>query len=100
VYMVKVVLSPEAIPPSDDGEPLAPRFYQTTKHTHFGRSVPSRKTGDPGSLGMLSLKRWKSLPLSGGAKKYSLGSVLNHRADAPVGRSRKALKQMDMAGEY
>ena len=37
---------------------------------------------------------------SGGTKKYSLGSVLNHVLLHQTVIGEEALKQMDMAGEY
>ena len=54
----------------------------------------------PGSLGIAISEAVEVAATSGGAKKYSLGSVLNHVLLHQTVIGEEALKQMDMAGEY
>jgi len=54
----------------------------------------------PGSLGIAISEAVEVAATSGGAKKYSLGSVLNHVLMHQTVIGEEALKQMDMAGEY
>jgi len=70
-------------------------FASPTEHTHFGRQVLAETPESPGSLGMAISEAVEVAATSGGAKKYSLGSVLNH-----VLIGLEALEQLEMAGEY
>jgi tryptophan synthase beta chain len=75
-------------------------FPSPTKHTHYGRSVLAEDPDTPGSLGIAISEAVEIAATSGGAKKYSLGSVLNHVLTHQSVIGEEALKQMDMAGEY
>jgi tryptophan synthase beta chain len=54
----------------------------------------------PGSLGIAISEAVEVAATSGGTKKYSLGSVLNHVLMHQTVIGEEALKQMEMAGEY
>jgi tryptophan synthase beta chain len=75
-------------------------YPSPTKHTHYGRSVLAEDPETPGSLGIAISEAVEIAATSGGAKKYSLGSVLNHVLTHQSVIGEEALKQMDMAGEY
>lgn len=75
-------------------------FASPTERTQFGRSVLERDPESPGSLGMAISEAVEVAATSGGAKKYSLGSVLNHVLTHQSIIGEEALKQMDLAGEY
>lgn len=68
--------------------------------TQYGRSVLEKDPDNPGSLGMAISEAVEAAATSGGTKKYSLGSVLNHVLMHQSIIGEEALKQMDMAGEY
>lgn len=75
-------------------------FASPTDRTEFGRKVLSEDADSPGSLGMAITEAVEAAATSGGAKKYSLGSVLNHVLLHQSVIGEEALKQMDLAGEY
>jgi tryptophan synthase beta chain len=75
-------------------------FPSPTKHTHYGRTVLAEDPDTPGSLGIAISEAVEMAATSGGAKKYSLGSVLHHVLTHQSVIGEEALKQMDMAGEY
>ncbi len=75
-------------------------FASPTNRTQFGRSVLAEDPDSPGSLGMAISEAVEVAATSNGAKKYSLGSVLNHVLMHQSVIGEEALKQMDMAGEY
>jgi tryptophan synthase beta chain len=75
-------------------------FASPTDRTNFGRSVLAEHPDSPGSLGIAISEAVEVAATSGGAKKYSLGSVLNHVLMHQTVIGEEALKQMDMAGEY
>jgi tryptophan synthase beta chain len=100
VYMVRV---------SYDQKPYRRIFMETygaqvyaspTDRTHFGRSVLAENPNSPGSLGIAISEAVEAAATSNGAKKYSLGSVLNHVLLHQTVVGQEALKQMDMANEY
>jgi len=100
VYMVKV---------SYNQKPYRRIFMQTfgaqvyaspTGRTNYGRSLLEQDPDNPGSLGIAISEAVEVAATSGGAKKYSLGSVLNHVLMHQSVIGEEALKQMDMAGEY
>jgi tryptophan synthase beta chain len=100
VYMVKV---------SYNHKPYRRHVMQTygadvyaspTDRTHYGRSVLAQTPDSPGSLGMAISEAVEVAATSGGAKKYSLGSVLNHVLMHQTVIGLEALEQMEMAGEY
>jgi tryptophan synthase beta chain len=75
-------------------------FASPTDRTDFGRAILAGNPESPGSLGIAISEAVEVAVKSGGAKKYSLGSVLNHVLTHQSVIGQEALKQMDMAGEY
>lgn len=75
-------------------------YASPTDRTNFGRSVLAENPDSPGSLGMAISEAVEVAATSGGKKKYSLGSVLNHVLLHQTVIGEEALKQMDLAGEY
>ncbi|MEJ5240823.1 MAG: TrpB-like pyridoxal phosphate-dependent enzyme [Anaerolineales bacterium] len=75
-------------------------FASPTDRTQYGRSVLARDPDNPGSLGIAISEAVEAAATSGGQKKYSLGSVLNHVILHQTVIGQEALKQMEMAGEY
>jgi tryptophan synthase beta chain len=100
VYMVRV---------SYDQKPYRRILMQTygasvypspSERTNYGRSLLAMDENNPGSLGIAISEAVEAAATSGGAKKYSLGSVLNHVLLHQTVIGEEALKQMDLAGEY
>jgi len=100
VYMVKI---------SYNQKPYRRIYMQTfgaqvyaspTDRTEFGRSVLAKDPENNGSLGIAISEAVEVAAKSGGKKKYSLGSVLNHVLMHQTVIGEEALKQMDLAGEY
>jgi tryptophan synthase beta chain len=100
VYMVKI---------SYNQKPYRRIFMQTfgaqvfaspTDRTEFGRTLLAKDPENNGSLGIAISEAVEAAATSGGKKKYSLGSVLNHVLLHQTVIGEEALKQMDMAGEY
>jgi len=75
-------------------------FASPTDRTNYGRSVLKQDPESPGSLGIAISEAVEVAATSGGKKKYSLGSVLNHVLMHQTVIGEEALKQMDLAGEY
>ncbi len=75
-------------------------FASPTDRTNYGRSVLAENPNSPGSLGIAISEAVEVAATSNGAKKYSLGSVLNHVLMHQTVIGEEALKQMDLAGEY
>jgi tryptophan synthase beta chain len=75
-------------------------FASPTNRTEYGRSVLAQDPDSPGSLGMAISEAVEVAATSGGVKKYSLGSVLNHVLMHQTVIGQEALEQMEMAGEY
>jgi tryptophan synthase beta chain len=75
-------------------------FASPTDRTNFGRSVLEKDPNSPGSLGIAISEAVEVAATSGGKKKYSLGSVLNHVLMHQSVIAEEALKQMDLANEY
>ncbi|MEJ2746492.1 MAG: TrpB-like pyridoxal phosphate-dependent enzyme [Anaerolineae bacterium] len=75
-------------------------FASPTDRTQYGRSVLDKDPESPGSLGIAISEAVEVAATSGGAKKYSLGSVLNHVLTHQSVIGLEALEQMEMAGEY
>ena len=75
-------------------------FASPTNRTEYGRSLLAKDPDNNGSLGIAISEAVEVAATSGGAKKYSLGSVLNHVLLHQTVIGEEALKQMDMAGEY
>jgi tryptophan synthase beta chain len=75
-------------------------YASPTDRTNYGRSVLAADPDSPGSLGMAISEAVEVAATSGGAKKYSLGSVLGHVLMHQSVIGLEALEQMEMAGEY
>jgi tryptophan synthase beta chain len=75
-------------------------FASPTERTNYGRSVLASDPESPGSLGIAISEAVEVAAGSGGTKKYSLGSVLNHVLMHQSVIGEEALKQMDLANEY
>jgi tryptophan synthase beta chain len=75
-------------------------FASPTDRTEYGRALLANDPGNNGSLGIAISEAVEVAATSGGVKKYSLGSVLNHVLLHQTVIGEEALKQMDMAGEY
>ncbi|GAP14080.1 pyridoxal-phosphate dependent TrpB-like enzyme [Longilinea arvoryzae] len=75
-------------------------FASPTNRTSVGRAALAQVPDNPGSLGLAISEAAEVAALSGGHKKYGLGSVLNHVLLHQTVIGEEALKQMDLAGEY
>ena len=75
-------------------------FASPTDNTNYGRSVLANDPDNPGSLGIAISEAVEAAASSGGKKKYSLGSVLNHVLTHQSVIGEEAIKQMDLANEY
>ncbi|MCA1954898.1 MAG: TrpB-like pyridoxal phosphate-dependent enzyme [Anaerolinea sp.] len=75
-------------------------FASPTDLTEAGRKILAADPHCPGSLGIAISEAVEVAAISGGTKKYGLGSVLNHVLLHQTVIGEEALKQMDMAGEY
>jgi tryptophan synthase beta chain len=100
VYMVKV---------SYDAKPYrriimrtfgAEVYSSPSDKTQYGRQLLATDPNSPGSLGIAISEAVEAAATSGGAKKYSLGSVLNHVLLHQTVIGQEALAQCEMAGEY
>src|SRR5574338_157121 len=75
-------------------------FPSPTDRTNYGRGVLAENPDNPGSLGIAISEAVEAAAISNGAKKYGLGSVLNHVLMHQTVIGEEALKQMDLANEY
>lgn len=75
-------------------------FASPTDQTNYGRSVLAQDPNSPGSLGIAISEAVEVAATSNGAKKYGLGSVLNHVLMHQTVIGEESLKQMDMTDEY
>lgn len=75
-------------------------YPSPTERTEYGRSVLAETPDSPGSLGIAISEAVEVAAKSGGMKKYSLGSVLNHVLLHQTVIGEEVLQQMEMAGEY
>ena len=75
-------------------------YASPTDRTHYGRTLLEQDPDSPGSLGIAISEAVEAAATSDGAKKYSLGSVLNHVLTHQSVIGEETLKQMDLAGEY
>ena len=100
VYMVKV---------SYEQKPYRRSLMQTfgatvtpspSDQTNAGRSILEQDPESPGSLGIAISEAVEAAATSGGAKKYSLGSVLNHVLMHQTVIGLEALEQFELAEEY
>jgi tryptophan synthase beta chain len=100
VYMVRV---------SHDAKPArrtlmrtfgAEVFPSPSDRTQFGRALLAEDPNNPGSLGIAISEAVEAAATSGGTKKYSLGSVLNHVLMHQTVIGLETIKQLEMADEY
>jgi len=75
-------------------------YASPTERTNSGRAILSKDPKSTGSLGIAISEAVEVAATSGGKKKYSLGSVLNHVLMHQTVIGEEALEQMEMAGEY
>jgi tryptophan synthase beta chain len=75
-------------------------YASPTDQTNYGRSVLAQDPNSPGSLGIAISEAVEVAATSNGAKKYGLGSVLNHVLMHQTVIGEESLKQMDLANEY
>jgi tryptophan synthase beta chain len=75
-------------------------YASPTDQTQYGRRLLEEDPNNPGSLGIAISEAVEAAATSNGAKKYSLGSVLNHVLIHQTVIGLEALKQMELAGEY
>ena len=75
-------------------------YPSPTDRTEFGRRLLAEEPDTPGSLGIAISEAVEAAATSGGSKKYSLGSVLNHVLMHQSVIGLEALEQMELAGEY
>ncbi len=75
-------------------------YASPTNRTEYGRSVLAQFPDSPGTLGIAISEAVEVAAKSGGTKKYSLGSVLNHVMTHQSVIGLEALEQMEMADEY
>jgi tryptophan synthase beta chain len=75
-------------------------YASPTNLTNSGRAILANDPDSPGSLGIAISEAVEVAATSGGKKKYSLGSVLNHVLLHQTVIGEEALKQMDLANEY
>jgi tryptophan synthase beta chain len=100
VYMVKVSYQQKPYRRIFMETYSAQVFASPSERTVFGRSLLAKDPQNSGSLGIAISEAVEVAASSGGGKKYSLGSVLNHVLLHQTVIGEEALKQMDLAGEY
>jgi tryptophan synthase beta chain len=100
VYMVKVSYNQKPYRRMVMENYGATVYASPTDRTQYGRSVLAEHPDSPGSLGIAISEAVEVAATSGGAKKYSLGSVLNHVLMHQTVIGEETLLQMEMAGEY
>ncbi len=74
-------------------------YASPTDRTNAGRAILELDPDSPGSLGVAISEAVEVAATSGGAKKYALGSVLNHVMLHQTVIGQEVQKQMEMAGE-
>ena len=75
-------------------------FASPSTQTNFGKQLRKEQPDSPGSLGIAISEAVEAAAVSGGAKKYGIGSVLGHVLLHQTVIGLEALEQMEMAGEY
>ncbi|HLF91057.1 MAG TPA: TrpB-like pyridoxal phosphate-dependent enzyme [Anaerolineales bacterium] len=75
-------------------------YASPTDRTNYGRALLEKDPDSPGSLGIAISEAVEAAATSGGAKKYSLGSVLGHVLMHQSVIGLETLEQFAMAGEY
>jgi tryptophan synthase beta chain len=75
-------------------------YPSPSDRTNFGRSLLAENPEHTGSLGIAISEAVEAAAVSGGAKKYSIGSALGHVLLHQTVIGEEALLQMDKADEY
>ena len=75
-------------------------YASPSPYTNFGRSLLAENPDNPGSLGIAISEAVEAAAVSGGEKKYSIGSCLGHVLLHQTIIGEEALLQMDKADEY
>ncbi len=75
-------------------------YASPTDRTRYGRQLLASDPDSPGSLGIAISEAVEVAATSGGAKKYSLGSVIDPVLLHQTVVGLEALQQMEMADEY
>jgi len=75
-------------------------YASPSEQTEYGRKLLKENPDNPGSLGIAISEAVEVAVKSNGAKKYSLGSVLNHVLLHQSVIGQECIKQMEMADEY
>jgi tryptophan synthase beta chain len=75
-------------------------YPSPNERTQYGRALLAQDPDSPGSLGIAISEAVEMAATSGGTKKYSLGSVLNHVLLHQTVVGQEAMAQLEMAGEY
>jgi tryptophan synthase beta chain len=75
-------------------------YASPSERTQAGRAILQKDPKSSGSLGIAISEAVEAAAGSGGKKKYSLGSVLNHVLMHQTVIGEETLLQMEMAGEY
>ncbi len=75
-------------------------YASPSENTNYGRALLAANPDNQGSLGIAISEAVEVAATSGGAKKYSLGSVLGHVLMHQTVIGQEALLQMELAGEY
>jgi tryptophan synthase beta chain len=75
-------------------------YASPSERTQAGRAALAKDPKSSGSLGMAISEAVEAAAGSGGKKKYSLGSVLNHVLMHQTVIGEETLLQMQLAGEY
>ena len=75
-------------------------FPSPSEHTQYGKALLAEDPDNTGSLGIAISEAVEAAASSGGKKKYSLGSVLNHVLMHQTVIGEEAIMQMELAGEY
>ncbi len=75
-------------------------YASPSDRTQYGRALLAANPDNQGSLGIAISEAVEVAATSGGAKKYSLGSVLGHVLMHQTVIGQEALLQMELAGEY
>ena len=99
VYMVRVLLRSEALPPRPDGDlRRALRRLARPNETDSGRAILAQRPDHPGSLG-IAISEAVEVAAQRDDTKYSLGSVLNHVLLHQTVIGQEAMLQFEMAGD-
>ncbi len=100
VYMVKVSFEQKPYRRALMHAYGAEVYPSPSDRTEIGRKMAADNPGTTGSLGMAISEAIEVAVSSGGSKKYSLGSVLNHVLLHQTIIGEEARLQMDSVGEY